>query len=465
MGDHNKPGTPGSRKPGTPASSKPNTPASRMSTRNNPGNKSTAIDSPKQLNPTNEMEKILSAMNSLTEKVETLDKKVDGIGHNLSDKVDKLNNDVSEVQKSIEFALGQSQDACNKIDALQKTVDKQATVIEKLKRQTMEADTKCEALHEKMLQSETYTRRENLLFHGVNQENKEDCSAKVRKILKETLEMNPTTVDGMCFQRCHRLPGAKKPTPIICRFAQFSERQSVWSQKEKLKKKGKGIRMTEHFPAEVVQRRNQLAPIMMAAIDAKKKATLKDDKLLIDGETYTVKSLNTLPPNLDPAHVATKRVGDVTCFFTEASPLSNFYRVKFDLEGKTYSCVEEALQLCKAEFAQKQDVMRAIRQASHPREMKKLGDSCKVDMEKWLPVAQDVVTRACRAKFRQDQRCQDFLIRTVDTTLAEAGPDKVWGIGHKMSNPDAFVMDNWTGQNILGNILMKVRQEIEDQSD
>ena len=62
-----------------------------------------------------------------------------------------------------------------------------------------------------------------------------------------------------------------------------------------------------------------------------------------------------------------------------------------------------------------------------------------------------------RCKFHQNPK----LLDTQDKTLAEASKnDKVWGIGMAMSDPNAFDKEKWQGKNQLGNLLMKVRDEI-----
>ena len=400
-----------------------------------------------------DMKKLYTTIQSIETNIKSLDTKFDS-----------LQVDVTAVKNSIKLALDQSKEALDKVEKLTNTVNEQNKIIESLKTHVAKVDTKYDTLNEKLMQLEIYNRKENLLFHGIAYANKENCAEKVRNFLKDTLKMNPTIVDNMNFQRCHRLPGKTVPTPIICRFASFPDRESVWSLKGKLKELGVDQRISEHFPPEVVQCRNTLAPVMMAAIKDGRKATLKNEKLLIDGVTYTINTVHKLPPNLNPATIATKTQGEITCFFSEASPLSNFHQAKFELEGKTYNCVEEVLQLGKAEFANQPEVIQAMKQASHPREFKRLGDSCKVDQKKWLPIAKDLMSRACKEKFLQNESCREFLIQTKHTILAEAGPDKTWGICCKMTDENAFDQKKWSGQNNLGKILMAIRDGITKDS-
>ena len=42
--------------------------------------------------------------------------------------------------------------------------------------------------------------------------------------------------------------------------------------------------------------------------------------------------------------------------------------------------------------------------------------------------------------------------------------DRVWGIGLSMIDRDRFSIDKWRGQNLLGRILMRVREDIRHQN-
>ena len=50
------------------------------------------------------------------------------------------------------------------------------------------------------------------------------------------------------------------------------------------------------------------------------------------------------------------------------------------------------------------------------------------------------------------------LLATGGAILAEASPhDRIWGIGLSADDPKAVRPDQWQGQNLLGRILMEIR--------
>ena len=65
------------------------------------------------------------------------------------------------------------------------------------------------------------------------------------------------------------------------------------------------------------------------------------------------------------------------------------------------------------------------------------------------------------AKFSQNPKLQEFLMRTGDRILVEASPyDKIWGIGMAENNQKVENPLEWNGQNLLGFALMEVRDRL-----
>ena len=60
----------------------------------------------------------------------------------------------------------------------------------------------------------------------------------------------------------------------------------------------------------------------------------------------------------------------------------------------------------------------------------------------------------------QNYDLMDLLLDTKDAILAEASPqDKIWGIGLEENDPNSKDPESWRGQNLLGKILMQLREE------
>ena len=101
--------------------------------------------------------------------------------------------------------------------------------------------------------------------------------------------------------------------------------------------------------------------------------------------------------------------------------------------------------------------------AKSPHVIKKLGEKVKnYSKNIWREYAQDIMLKGLQLKFEQNEHAKQFLQKTGDTTLVEAAQhDDWWGIGYNMH--DTKLMENrdrW-GKNILGTVLMTVRQRLK----
>lgn len=104
-----------------------------------------------------------------------------------------------------------------------------------------------------------------------------------------------------------------------------------------------------------------------------------------------------------------------------------------------------------------------IMNAVKPSDQKRYGRQVKnFDLKTWTDHAKDIVYKGNFAKYTQNEYLKKTLLATVGTTLVEASPeDPIWGIGLKKDDPRAQNRATWKGTNWLGEILTKVRNDIE----
>jgi len=151
-----------------------------------------------------------------------------------------------------------------------------------------------------------------------------------------------------------------------------------------------------------------------------------------------------------------------TFFFTEASPFSQWYRCSFTAGGETFSCAEQFMMHGKAVLFGDAAMAREILAAAHPRQHKALGRKVKgFDDAVWRRERITIVRDGNRAKFTQNAELRELLLATAPTTLVEASPyDRIWGIGLAATDPRAQDRATWRGQNLLGQILTELRDEL-----
>lgn len=139
--------------------------------------------------------------------------------------------------------------------------------------------------------------------------------------------------------------------------------------------------------------------------------------------------------------------------------LSQWYQCPFVVEGQYYNCAEQYMMAEKARIFGDEEIRQQILAEYSQMAMKKLGRKVRdYDDEIWKEKRFDVVVKGNIAKFSQNEKLLDFLLSTDDKILVEASPkDTVWGIGLDESSPEAIQPRKWKGENLLGFVLMEVR--------
>lgn len=144
------------------------------------------------------------------------------------------------------------------------------------------------------------------------------------------------------------------------------------------------------------------------------------------------------------------------------SYLSNWYPCTFEINGIQYNCVEQFMMACKANIFGDTQTLERVMSSTNPSEQKRLGKQVLgFSDEVWDTWKERVVFQGCLAKFDQNLDLKSKLLSTKGKKLVEASPyDKIWGIGISEDDPKRFDESKW-GQNLLGKVLMKVREQYE----
>ena len=127
--------------------------------------------------------------------------------------------------------------------------------------------------------------------------------------------------------------------------------------------------------------------------------------------------------------------------------LSNFYESPVIYEGITYLNNEAAFQAQKTLTNKERLAFSML----NPSQAKKLGRSVSLRSD-WEDIKIDIMYNICKAKFTQNETLKTKLLKTGDATLIEGNTwgDKIWG------------QVNGVGENNLGKILMRIREELKD---
>ena len=134
---------------------------------------------------------------------------------------------------------------------------------------------------------------------------------------------------------------------------------------------------------------------------------------------------------------------------------SNFSPHHIILDGKYWPTVEHYYQAHKLWGTPDQKLMDVIRQAPTPEQAAALGrDRDRTIRGDWETAKKEVMWRGVLTKFLTHPDIQTVLLNTGEEWLVENSPkDYYWGCGQDHS-----------GQNQLGQMLMRVRKHIRQQT-
>lgn len=130
--------------------------------------------------------------------------------------------------------------------------------------------------------------------------------------------------------------------------------------------------------------------------------------------------------------------------------LSNFFYVNVEFDGEIYPSVEHAYQAAKTLDLNERE---KIRNAKTAKEAKALG--YKITLRKdWNDVKVEIMLGLLRQKFKKGTHLSEMLLLTNDAEIIEGNfwGDTFWGVDSTKG-----------GENMLGKLLMQVRQEVREK--
>lgn len=146
-------------------------------------------------------------------------------------------------------------------------------------------------------------------------------------------------------------------------------------------------------------------------------------------------------------------MADTINFYSTADEFgcfSNFSAYPIKLKNKVWPTSEHYFQAQKFEDGEYRE---AIRKAKSPMIAARMGRDRKQKLRRdWESIKVSIMTDAVRAKFTQHDDLRGVLLATGDAKIVEhTENDSYWGDG-----------GDGSGKNTLGQILMRVRQELRE---
>lgn len=140
--------------------------------------------------------------------------------------------------------------------------------------------------------------------------------------------------------------------------------------------------------------------------------------------------------------------------------LSQWFYNTIEEDGISFNCAEQYMMYKKAKLFGDNIIAERILNTRSPSGQRKKGRFV-LDFDKdiWEEHKYEIVKQGNRLKFQQNVDLKKKLLETKEKVLVEASPsDRIWGIGMSVGNPNVHYPETW-GQNLLGKILMELRDE------
>ena len=391
-------------------------------------------------------------------------RQLDGIVKDIADiksTIETHDSEIKSLQESVAFNQADISGCRSELANLRDQIKELALEVG----QTNILKIKNRELSKKVLDLETYSRRNNLLFYGIKENINEDCYISICSFLEEVMKIK-LDKGSRPIQSAHRLGPKQIGTnrPIIVRFTNVSEANDIFRKRLCLRTSDSkypgaarpNYYILQDYPERINQIRQQLKHVLVEAKKVDRQAYLRRDKLCFQNKFYDLADCYSIS-NLDVTKIGTRHQMDAVLFHGRFSPLSNFYPSRFEVDGIVFTCVEQYYSYSYAKFHRKDSIAAHVLQEDDPVDMKHLVN--KLDKDPWHATkACDVMKVGLQAKFGQNPKLAETLKVTGNKLLIECNRhDNFWGNGVGLAQKEART---GKGLNRLGQLLMEVRDSM-----
>ena len=192
----------------------------------------------------------------------------------------------------------------------------------------------------------------------------------------------------------------------------------------------------------------------------REKSKMVSDKLIINGISYGIDYIHTLPLELAAYKAAEKSNETHLVFAGELSPYSNLHKSPFTINGQEFHSSEQWIQCQKALAFGDSYTTNLILQSDSALDCKRLSYKIKgVDTEKWQDEGYDLCFDRVREKFVQNPPLLALLKSTAPKILAEATLDRLWGTGITLQDTNTLNTGKWNSIGWLSKMLLTIQDE------
>lgn len=320
------------------------------------------------------------------------------------------------------------------------------------------------------LKDQAYRNRFNLVVLGLPEQADKSTFQTIKAFIEQTL--NIKKIDIYSADRLGTQPSSDSDyaRPILVVFNKLPHRNKVWRKRKNIPQdnENQNIRIQADLPKVLREGVQSLYRVATAASKIKgfENASVSDYQLVLNGETYQITDLESLPEPLRLSNITSPRSETHLVFFSKYAKLSNHFPSKFTIKGQAFGSMEHFLALRRAELSGKDNLIQKALKVQDPVQAKRiLNELHKDHQEEWYNNIQAIVMEGLRAKFEQNISLKEYLCSTGNLIIGEASTNSRWGIGMDLNDPEVLNPTKWleTG-NLLGRSLMNLRKDFTQAS-
>lgn len=421
-----------------------------------------------KLNKLDSMERKLNKLDGIEAKTNSIDSQMQGI----QSSVDSLDREVTSIKTNVRSNEERMEQEIAALKTkLNSQEDRFQSVVDGLRNDIL-AETQnnfsgfTRHLEYAFVKEQAANRKMNLIFTGVPEGGCGSDHGVLRDIFKEGLGLRDVFFDTAFRMEAQRA-GSGRPRHLMVRFRFLADRRRVWQAKKRLQQGDYNyVWIQEDMPRGLKEDLRILLRVAKQAEFLRKEEyrdlRVRDFRLYLSGKCYHPSELETLPVELRPSTLCTKRSDEAIIFFGRYSPLSNHHCSPFTLEEESYISVEHFLAVKRATLSGNQDLLDEARSHTNPSDSKAILNSLGDDhVQEWEETRSSLLLSALRCNFTQNKLLGTYLRVTYPLYLGEASRDPVWGIGFGLSERGVPPYSLWAkGGNLLGRSLSRVRGEL-----
>ena len=378
----------------------------------------------------------------------------------IKEDIDHVTTRVTEVEASIQFNDSERAAIKDNIKRIEQRQKEDMIRVQQMNNNQSAKVVTCDC-SKRLDQLELTARKKNIIIAGVTERRDERLKHITLEILSNTnLPINLNDIEQAVRIGTFRQKGP--PRPILVKFWDISVRDQIMANRYLIKSNPNcsKIWINEDLPEKNKKIRYKMKILGDLAVNLDHQVILKGEKSEIDGTTYSENTLDQLPQHLSLERAFTRDTPNGIAFHSEHSYLSSFYPTDINFNQNKYTTAEQGIQHSKAKVHKHEDIAQEIMKTHDPIKVKRLGDKIKPN-EAWLKHQDKWAEEITFAKFDQNPKLAQALVKTKQAPLLECTLSSHWGVGVHITNPELYKKSfKPKGKNTLGKILEKKRADL-----